>query len=525
MQNDKTEMGRRSQRGVGLVEALVALTIVALGMVAFAGLQARLRVNSDVAKQRAEATRIAQEQIETLRAFSTVATVDAIASGTNTTSAASRISNANYQITRTVTNASIAAGLTQAGLKNLIVRVEWADRTALTVAGVVQNNQSVVLRTMIARSDPAIAGSLSLAPNGRPGRDLLGRDIRIPIVALNIGDGESVFKPRAGGTIAYVFNNDSGLVTRRCDGVSGVTNTLTQASLTNCQTISGGAHLISGFVRTSLDNSPNDNSPGGTAGDGGVTMRVDLDRTAPPVNAQGTLSQLTAAYWPLITSGTGVTTGSGASYTAPECSAEALQNVRYTAPVNFTQVNNGTTTTVTSTVVVASIPQSVTSITSANVATWVGVAQGDASTQIVNPVATGDRFVAYACLVYPTDLDANATTPNAYTARVAIWPTSGWSINTTAGTYKICRYSADYNLNGGVRVVSGSNVTSIDNQEHTYAYLNAQRSLSNQNFLIINARRSGNGNQAVNCPTDAAVEVNGQGGENYTDESTVTHQP
>jgi hypothetical protein len=60
-------------------------------------------------------------------------------------------------------------------------------------------------------------------------------------------------------------------------------------------------------------------------------------------------------------------------------------------------------------------------------------------------------------------------------------------------------------------------LTSVDNQEHTYAYLNAQRSLSNQNYLIIRGNRS--------CPTDSGVEVDGQGGENYTDETTVTHQP
>ena len=133
-----------------------------------------------------------------------------------------------------------------------------------------------------------------------------------------------------------------------------------------------------------------------------------------------------------------------------------------------------------------------------------------------SPQDTGERFVAYSCLIYPVDLDVNNATAAAYTARITIFPT-GWTLGTSSSDYKVCRYSADYNLNGGVRVVSGSNVTSIDNQEHPYAYLNAQRSLSNQNYLVIRGNRS--------CPTDGGVEVNGQGGENYTDETTVTHQP
>ncbi len=524
------------QRGVGLIEALVSLTIVALGMLTFASLQTRLRLSSDVAKQRAEAVRIAQEEIENLRAFNTITVFDAIGSTTSTTTAASRISNATYRITRTVTNSAIAAGLTGAPLRNLIVRVDWADRTAPTVAGVVQDNQSVTLRTFVGRADPALAGSLSLAPNGRPGRDLLDRDIKIPVVAVNIGGGESAYMPVAGGTIAYVFNNDTGLVTRRCTGVSGVTASLTSSSLAavgvTCTTIS--AYLVGGFVRFSLANSPdatnpNDVSPAGIAADdGGVTMRVDLDRTAPPTGAQGTLTQLTAAYWPAVTSSVRQTIGTGATYAAdPECSAQALQNVRYSKPVSFSQVSNGTTTTVTSLSVVVGIPQTVTSITPATVAPWVGVADADATTQIVSPAATGERYVAYACLVYPADLDSNAATSAAYTARVVIWPTNTatWSIGTTSGTYKVCRYSADYDRDGGVRVVSGSNVVSIDNEEHTYAYLNAQRSLGNQNYLVINARRTTGGGQPINCPTDAVVEVDGQGGENYTDESTVTHQP
>jgi Tfp pilus assembly protein PilV len=531
----KTFSAKTHERGVGIVEAMVSLLVLALGMMSIAALQGRLRLNSDVAKQRSEAVRIAQEDIENFRSFGTFAVNGAItnnfaydsivAGASNKTVLASTVvtkTNTTFTVTRTVADAPRSAGITDAPVKNLSVSVAWADRSG--------TSQNVTLRSVISRSDPAVAGSLALAPNGSPVRDLLGRDIQVPIPAKSLGDGTSAIKPLSSGTIAYVFSNDTGVVTKRCTGLSSslVTNNLTTGTLSGagvtCNDIN--AYLVSGFVRTALGSNPSATSPNDTA-PGGVAMRMDFDSTAPPTGFAGTFTQLTAAYWPTITSGTGTTIGSGATYSPAECNAEPLQTIRYTTPVNFTQVNNGVTTTVTTTTVVAIIPQSVTSITPANVAPWVGVAPGSAATMIVSPQATGERFVGFACLVYPIDLDNNPSTAAAYTARLAVWPTSGWALGATSTTYKVCRYSADYNLNGGVRIrtdtsgvvneASGAYIRTIDNQEHTYAYLNAQKSLSNQNFLIIDGNRT--------CPTDAAVEVDGQGGENYTDESTVTHQP
>lgn len=521
---------KQRQRGVSIVEALVSLLVLALGMMSFAALQSRLRLNSDLAKQRSEAVRIAQEDLENFRAFSTFAVDGTITnnfaydtalagSATKTVLATGVVTKTNttFSVNRTMSVAPRAAGITDAPVKNLAVTVTWADRNGV--------NQTVTLRTVISKSDPAVAASLALAPNGSPVRDLLGRDIQVPIPAKSLGDGTSAIKPLSGGTFAYVFSNDTGIVTKRCTvSATLVTNSLTLGDLSACTNIN--AYLISGFVRTSLGNNPNATSPNDAA-PGGVTMRLDLDNTVPPTGYQGLATQLTAGYWPAISSGTHATMGTGSTtYTTPECSAEALQTVRYTTPVNYTQVNNGVTTTVTSTTVIAIIPQSVTSITAANVAPWVGVTAIDAATKILSPQATGEKFVGFACLVYPVDLDGNASTANAYTGRLAVWPTSGWALGTTSTTYKICRYSADYNLNGGVFVrttsagvvdVAGTHIRSIDNQEHTYAYLNTAKSLSNQNFLIIEGNR--------NCPTDGVVEVDGQGGENYTDETTVTHQP
>ena len=59
-----------AQRGIGLIEALLAFLVLSLGMLAIARLQSDLRSNAELARQRSEAVRIAQQEIETLRAYS-----------------------------------------------------------------------------------------------------------------------------------------------------------------------------------------------------------------------------------------------------------------------------------------------------------------------------------------------------------------------------------------------------------------------------------------------------------------------
>ena len=63
---------RSAQAGVSLVEALVAFLVTAFGMLSVAGMQASLSRNSDTAKQRSEAVRLAQQKMEQLRSFDAI---------------------------------------------------------------------------------------------------------------------------------------------------------------------------------------------------------------------------------------------------------------------------------------------------------------------------------------------------------------------------------------------------------------------------------------------------------------------
>lgn len=63
---------RRRLRGVALVEVLVAATVMALGVAGITLTQPILSASSDAARLRAEATRLAQQKLDELRAFQRV---------------------------------------------------------------------------------------------------------------------------------------------------------------------------------------------------------------------------------------------------------------------------------------------------------------------------------------------------------------------------------------------------------------------------------------------------------------------
>jgi Tfp pilus assembly protein PilV len=485
------------QRGVSLIEALIAMLVMALGMVGIAALQAKLRVNSDVAKQRSEAVRIAEEDIENFRAFGTLAANGAVANNfayAGVTNAALQkgalantvvTTNATYAITRTVVDSA------QARMKDLWVSVAWTNREGVA--------ETVVLRSVIAGIDPLLAAAMTIAPNGSPVRDLLGRDVQIPIPAKNLGNGTSIFKPVSNGTTAYLFNNDSGMITKKCTGI-GVAEYTAALTAGSGVCVDINAMLLSGYVRTSRGNNPNAATPN-DAPPGALSIRLDLEDDEPPAGTKGTAAQLTAAFWPTTAEAV-----RQAGYTAPECEAEDSKTVRFTTPVNFQQVNNGVTQNVNSTTVIAIVPAA-TALTSEAIAPYAGLVAAN----VLNPVATGERFIAYTCVVYPRAFAGGL----AWTGRSMLSP-SGWTIGAAAADYKVCRYSEDYNLNGYVWTAAGGNVTKIENGEHPYAYLQANGGLQNQNFLLIEGNRQ--------CPTDGPVEVDGTGGENYTNETTVIHQ-
>lgn len=517
------------QRGIALIEAMVALLIVSFGALGLVGMHLFLNRNADVAKQRSEAARLAQAEMEAMRVYRTIGTSsDALfwtniikndtTAATVTTGTASNpyTSNTTYALQRSVPASDPSAGK----YKEVQVRVTWLDRSG--------ENQAIVFKSVMNGVDPSTAVSLSIVPSGSNVRDTLGRNVSIPIPSKNLGDGTSVFKPRSDGATAIVFDNTTGLIKKICTAIATTTRTaeITLADVASCTSKTG--YLLSGYIRfkdgnfnTNFDPvTANDPVPPNTEWTVGMTM----NDVAPATGKQGLLSLLTktSPAWITGTISQGAYSSGGRS--APVCFAEPLKTISFTAAVNYSLTNNGVTTPTTSITVYLTIPASIaTPYTAANIAPYTTHQQIDIS----NIIDRDERYIGYSCIIEPIDLDNNPLTTNAWTGLTKLTVSgTGTAASASIGTtYKVCRFSADYNLNGYVwtpatplpAAATTESVDKIDNEEHPYAYLNVQRSLSNQNFLVIDGSK--------NCPSGSAVEVNGTGSEVYTNTTTVLHQP
>jgi len=240
-------------RGVSLIEAVVALAVMAVGMLAVVGVQATLRANADSSRQRAEAVRLAQAAIEDWRAF-TFLNAAAARPGTSFAEVTTDVVgvpspgvNATYLVTRRVPPQITPS------LKTVVVTVAWRDRT--------NQDFAVTLSSAIAGISPDLAGSLALPQNSGLARQALSRAPNIPREAKNLGDGTSVFVPPQPSTapvVAWVFDNTTGLITRSCTvSASSTSSSLTVADVTVAACIPGSAaQLLSGFVRFAKEGSP-----------------------------------------------------------------------------------------------------------------------------------------------------------------------------------------------------------------------------------------------------------------------------
>lgn len=299
-----TRHRQRRQRGVSLIEALVALTVMSFGMLAVVGVQATLRLNSDVAKQRSEGVRIAQEAMEAWRGFAQLdadpaAVRKAYADIATTASVAvpGYTTNTAYTVERTVGDDP------SQNLKSIRVIVRWADRNGQA--------QSVTLDSYVARIDPALTAAVLNAPVAVGGAQarLLGRNAAIPLTAKDMGGGLSAFKPPAeGATTAWVFNNLSGLIVGVCTVSAGTTTAaLSATDIAGCKD-NTVAHLLSGYVRFSGATQPtaaDAENPLGRARNLDIQLTITDGRTPTcfddaPTTAAAAATQTFVSYFCLI---------------------------------------------------------------------------------------------------------------------------------------------------------------------------------------------------------------------------------
>ncbi len=375
--------GRRRRRGISLVGALVACAVVALSLAAAMRAQSSLRAGADSARQRTEATRLAQAEVERLRAFGRLAGssgYEAIASGSNGLPADG--GSTAYTLARRVAEQS------PPDYKSVQVEVSWPDRRGAV--------ERVRLATLIGRRDPGLGGALMQPAHGRAAARVLGRDVRVPIAARDLGDGRSLLRLGDAATQAVLIDNATAAVIAACRIAAGAGSAAGPADASDCSPVRG--LLVTGRVRFSLGATPSALAPDD------APLAFDLAFAQAP-----------------------------AGPAAPAC---------------------GTS---------------------------------------VHASAGGERWVDYVCLV---TLPAGAA---GWSGRNSLAP-DGWLVGTTAGRYRVCRYSADHDASG-----------SIDrDSEHPADYRAVSGPLAEQNFLVIAGPQT--------CP--------GGDADNRADlHSTVQHQP
>ena len=196
---------------------MVALAVMAFGMLALVGVQATLRMNNDMAKQRSEATLIATEEVERLRNYFSLLPVNGQPGiswteilghvAANYTPPES-IGNTTYQVARTVNTDAVTRQ------KTFKVEVTWLDRTGHT--------QHVVLDGIVWGVVPELSTLLAIPSRPSATNQINGRHVTIPANVVDVDGGNlSRFVPPGSNGVAWMFDRTTGAL-KACaaDGTS-----------------------------------------------------------------------------------------------------------------------------------------------------------------------------------------------------------------------------------------------------------------------------------------------------------------
>jgi Tfp pilus assembly protein PilV len=227
---------RRGQVGLSLLEALVALVVMAFGMLSLAAMQLNLSRSADVAKQRTEAMRIAQGRIEQARSFTDLnanaGAVDWVNLQADVASPATVTANTNTAYTVAVA----VGGNVDDGSRPINVQVAWTDRA--------NEAQNVSISSVISKADPRDPGFVgNPLPLNRPLRRPKNRDINIPYPAVDLANGTSGYQVNANYVI--VFSNLNANVVQLCDP-NRANATAAQILASTCTTVTG--YIVAGYI-------------------------------------------------------------------------------------------------------------------------------------------------------------------------------------------------------------------------------------------------------------------------------------
>lgn len=228
---------RHRQSGFTLIEALIALLVMAFGMLSLSGMQLSLSRGADVAKQRTEAMRLAQRKIDEYRSYTSILAAAGHTLVWNTLATPvteTFTTNATYSVTTT-----LGGAITDA-LRPVSVAVTWADRG--------NQAQSITISSVISKSDPIDIGYVANPlPQNTPLKRPKNRNINIPIPALDLGGGQS--STPFDNNYAIVYSNLTGAVIQICSSLNlaGLTDAQKIAAINSAIT-GGSCSAVTGYI-------------------------------------------------------------------------------------------------------------------------------------------------------------------------------------------------------------------------------------------------------------------------------------
>jgi Tfp pilus assembly protein PilV len=517
--------------GFALIEALISLLVVAFGMLAIGAFHFTLSRASDVAKQRTEATRIAQSDIDRARSFVSrgadgtpgdwrLTYTEDLAAGTfNLADITGSMTNTTFRRQMVISQPTLP--VPAGGESYRCVTVLWADRTGV--------DQSVSLSTAVSDGESSSLGSLASGGSAATTLRPRNRNINVPYPAVNLAGGvTSAFAPPPGTTI-FVFDNNTGEVSQFCRPTPYAISAITGAGTTATATTAVTHPFTTGTVLSIVGATPAGYN--GQVTVTGVAPGISFDYTvASGLASPATLSGATATRVVTLTCTTYSTPAylvSGYVRFKTQGAAATAANIDdpnelrdATRPLVDTVYDSATDT-------FTSQPVTITSTSTGHApAAYECYAQRQLTVRNNNPpsgspsditIAEGapvpsgysstnvPRFIAYTCVVTP----AAGPTPPIWSGEVTLNPAAGWTfgesgtLDATTGTGRLCRFSSDYNRNG-----------TLSNSEHPRFYRQVRGTLDNQNYLVVNGGDS--------CPTDVASDP---ASGNYIDTNAPQHQP
>lgn len=250
----KTVKHTRHASGFVLLEALVALVIVALGLLSIARLQAITLASGGDTKAKAQAIAMVENQLDTMRNQILKGNFTAAMSSATSTSTPA---GSAFEYTMTTTVSSVSG---TADTYLVQVAVSWSDLLSDRLSGTSTATQSVAGRTVVGWDDPALGRSLTTGGVG--GGLPLGSGLKTPVGAALKGDGAV----QTCGTGECITNNDGSKIKTKADGTKELLDSTGKRVLTlpvdaqgnprNFTTVAGKVYIdreVSGFSMNMSD--------------------------------------------------------------------------------------------------------------------------------------------------------------------------------------------------------------------------------------------------------------------------------